>query len=99
MKNSGGRYGGAITAGLFLKQFIEKGVTWAHLVRAQRTDPRRTGRTKSPGPRPARFSPRRGRLRRQDIAGPVWDEKSNCATGWGAATLAAWVLEHSSPKK
>ena len=24
MKNSGGRYGGAITAGLFLKQFIEE---------------------------------------------------------------------------
>ena len=23
--------GGAITAGLFLKEFIEKGVTWAHL--------------------------------------------------------------------
>lgn len=31
MKNSGGRYGGAITAGLFLKQFIEEGVEWAHI--------------------------------------------------------------------
>ena len=31
MKNSGGRYGGTITAGLFLKRFIKKGVAWAHL--------------------------------------------------------------------
>lgn len=31
MKNSGGRFGGAITAGLFLKQFVEEGVEFAHV--------------------------------------------------------------------
>jgi leucyl aminopeptidase len=30
MKNTGGRYGGAITAGLFLKEFVGD-VPWAHL--------------------------------------------------------------------
>ncbi len=30
-KNAGGRYGGAITAALFLKQFVEKTTAWAHL--------------------------------------------------------------------
>ena len=29
-----------------------------------------------------------------DIAGPVWDEKANAATGFGAATLAEWVMQH-----
>jgi leucyl aminopeptidase len=31
MKNSGGRMGGAISASLFLKQFVNEGVEWAHL--------------------------------------------------------------------
>jgi leucyl aminopeptidase len=31
MKNSGGRWGGAITAGLFLQEFVGKGLKWAHL--------------------------------------------------------------------
>jgi leucyl aminopeptidase len=31
MKNSGGRWGGAITAGLFLQEFVAPGVRWAHL--------------------------------------------------------------------
>ena len=31
MKNTGGRAGGSITAALFLKQFINEGVEWAHL--------------------------------------------------------------------
>jgi leucyl aminopeptidase len=31
MKNTGLRYGGAITAALFLKQFVDKRVNWAHL--------------------------------------------------------------------
>lgn len=31
MKNTGERYGGAITAALFLSEFIEKGISWAHL--------------------------------------------------------------------
>ncbi len=31
MKNTGLRYGGAITAALFLKQFVDKRTTWAHL--------------------------------------------------------------------
>ena len=57
MKNTGGRMGGAITAGLFLKEFVRDGVTWAHL----------------------------------DVAGPVFDEKTGVATGFGAATLAAWA--------
>lgn len=30
-----------------------------------------------------------------DIAGPVWDEKQGGATGFGAATLAQWVLDSS----
>lgn len=31
MKNTGDRYGGAITAALFLQEFIGEGVKWAHL--------------------------------------------------------------------
>jgi leucyl aminopeptidase len=31
MKNSGGRWGGAITAALFLREFVEDGIPWAHL--------------------------------------------------------------------
>jgi len=31
LKNVGGRYGGAITAALFLRAFVPKGVRWAHL--------------------------------------------------------------------
>jgi leucyl aminopeptidase len=31
VKNSGIRYGGAITAGLFLQEFVEPGVPWVHL--------------------------------------------------------------------
>ncbi|MDH4100001.1 MAG: leucyl aminopeptidase [Nitrospirota bacterium] len=31
MKNTGGKDGGAITAGCFLKNFVEKGIPWAHL--------------------------------------------------------------------
>jgi leucyl aminopeptidase len=31
VKNSGIRYGGAITAGLFLQEFVEPGVPWIHL--------------------------------------------------------------------
>ncbi len=31
MKNSGGRWGGSITAALFLKQFVDEGIPWAHL--------------------------------------------------------------------
>ena len=31
MKNIGGRWGGAITAGLFLSEFVPEGVPWAHI--------------------------------------------------------------------
>lgn len=31
INNSGGRYGGAITAGIFLSEFVPEGVKWAHL--------------------------------------------------------------------
>ncbi len=31
VKNIGGRYGGAITAGLFLQEFVEEGIPWAHI--------------------------------------------------------------------
>jgi leucyl aminopeptidase len=31
VKNSGGRWGGAITAALFLKEFVGEGIAWAHL--------------------------------------------------------------------
>ncbi len=31
MKNSGGRSAGAITAALFLKEFVDEGIAWAHL--------------------------------------------------------------------
>jgi leucyl aminopeptidase len=30
MKNSGGRYGGTVSAAIFLKEFVPKGVPWAH---------------------------------------------------------------------
>jgi leucyl aminopeptidase len=31
MKNSGGRWAGAITAALFLREFVDDGIPWAHL--------------------------------------------------------------------
>jgi len=31
MKNSGGRWAGAITAALFLREFVDEGIPWAHL--------------------------------------------------------------------
>jgi len=31
IKNTGGRYGGSITAAQFLKRFVNDGVAWAHL--------------------------------------------------------------------
>ncbi|MBI2931480.1 MAG: leucyl aminopeptidase [Planctomycetes bacterium] len=31
MKNSGGRFGGSITAALFLKEFVDKEIPWAHI--------------------------------------------------------------------
>jgi len=31
MKNSGGRWGGSITAALFLKEFVDPGISWAHV--------------------------------------------------------------------
>lgn len=31
LQNSGGRWGGALTAGLFLQEFVEEKVSWAHL--------------------------------------------------------------------
>lgn len=62
MRNTAGRFGGSITAALFLQQFVEEGVDWAHL----------------------------------DIAGPVWSEKEQLPTGFGAGLLAAWA---STPYK
>ncbi len=63
VKNLGERYGGAITAALFLQRFVEKPCAWAHL----------------------------------DIAGPVLsaesvDYKTKGATGFGARTLAEYVM-------
>ncbi|RDY01373.1 Leucine aminopeptidase 1, partial [Mucuna pruriens] len=57
MVNTGGRPGGAITAALFLKQFVDEKVQWMHI----------------------------------DLAGPVWNDKQRCATGFGVATLVEWV--------
>ena len=31
MKNTGGRYGGTITAGLILAEFVDDGTSWVHL--------------------------------------------------------------------
>ncbi|KAJ4953983.1 hypothetical protein NE237_030815 [Protea cynaroides] len=62
MVNTGGRQGGAITASLFLKQFVDEKVQWMHI----------------------------------DMAGPVWNEKKKCATGFGVSTLVEWVLKNSS---
>ncbi|XP_042508317.1 leucine aminopeptidase 1 [Macadamia integrifolia] len=62
MVNTGGRQGGAITAALFLKQFVDEKVQWMHI----------------------------------DMAGPVWNDKKKCATGFGVSTLVEWVLKNSS---
>ncbi|XP_022861000.1 leucine aminopeptidase 2, chloroplastic-like isoform X2 [Olea europaea var. sylvestris] len=62
MVNTGGRQGGAITAALFLKQFVDEKVQWMHI----------------------------------DLAGPVWNDKKNAATGFGVSTLVEWVLKNSS---
>ncbi|OGL71607.1 hypothetical protein A3D69_01980 [Candidatus Uhrbacteria bacterium RIFCSPHIGHO2_02_FULL_54_11] len=31
LQNVGGKYGGAITAGLFLQEFVSEGISWAHI--------------------------------------------------------------------
>lgn len=62
MVNTGGRQGGAITAALFLKQFVDEKVQWMHI----------------------------------DMAGPVWNDKTKAATGFGISTLVEWVLTNSS---
>ncbi|KAJ7553818.1 hypothetical protein O6H91_06G114200 [Diphasiastrum complanatum] len=62
MVNTGGRAGGSILAALFLKQFVDEKIPWAHL----------------------------------DVAGPVWNEKKSCATGFAVPTLVEWILKHSS---
>ncbi|ESW10270.1 hypothetical protein PHAVU_009G195000 [Phaseolus vulgaris] len=62
MVNTGSRPGSAITAALFLKQFVDEKVQWMHI----------------------------------DMAGPVWNEKQRCATGFGVATLVQWVLRNAS---
>ncbi|VFQ61308.1 unnamed protein product [Cuscuta campestris] len=62
MVNTGGRQGGAITAALFLKQFVDEKVEWMHI----------------------------------DIAGPVWNDKKKCATGFAVPTLVEWVQKNSS---
>ncbi|CAH9093383.1 unnamed protein product [Cuscuta europaea] len=62
MVNTGGRQGGAITAALFLKQFVDEKVEWMHI----------------------------------DIAGPVWNDKKKCATGFAIPTLVEWVQKNSS---
>ena len=31
MTNLGGRFGGAITAGMFLKEFVDEDIPWAHI--------------------------------------------------------------------
>lgn len=64
MKNTGSRWGGAIAAATFLKQYVNEGVEWAHL----------------------------------DIAGPVWDEKANLPTGYGASLLAHWAISQAETK-
>lgn len=44
IKNSGDRYGGAITAALFLKAFVEDGISWAHLdIAGPATNTKNTG--------------------------------------------------------
>jgi len=54
-----GRWGGAITAALFLQEFIsDTSCQWAHL----------------------------------DVAGPAWDDAASLPTGFGAATLTAFVM-------
>uniref|UniRef100_A0A0G4HSK7 leucyl aminopeptidase n=1 Tax=Chromera velia CCMP2878 TaxID=1169474 RepID=A0A0G4HSK7_9ALVE len=52
-------YGGAITAAIFLQEFVSDKVPWAHL----------------------------------DIAGPVWDDKTNSPSGFGVRTLVEWVTQ------
>ncbi|MEW5303432.1 MAG: hypothetical protein WDW36_006124 [Sanguina aurantia] len=65
MTNSGSRMGGAISAAMFLKQYVKDDVEWAHI----------------------------------DMAGPVWNTKTNCATGFGAATLAGWAKAQGAEKQ
>jgi leucyl aminopeptidase len=76
MKNTGMGKGGAITAALFLQQFIEKGEAAGEEAAGKAKDKPVVG--------PVTWA-------HLDIAGPVWDDKAG-ATGYGAATLTHWVL-------
>jgi len=59
IKNLGDRYGGAITAALFLTNFVSEQKAYAHI----------------------------------DIAGPTWEYKKECATGFGVKLLSHWVSQ------
>ena len=90
--NVGPRAGGAITAALFLGHFVED-VPHAHVdvcVENQAEQASRRWR----GGRRGDSARRRHEIlisTQVDIAGPVWNGKESCATGFGAKTMAAWV--------
>jgi len=65
ISNIGGRYGGAITAALFLQNFVDKKKPFAHL----------------------------------DVSGPVWDEGTGVATGYGTKFVTEWVRRSGIEKK
>jgi len=57
LTNLGDRWGGSITAALFLQNFVDKKKPFAHI----------------------------------DVAGPVWDDSTGVATGFGVKMVTEWV--------
>lgn len=82
IKNIGGRYGGAITAALFLQNFVDKKKPFAHIdIVSTFVDLNKVIACM------AVLSNHRNRLQ----AGPVWDDGAGAATGYGAKLVTEWV--------
>lgn len=96
IKNVGGRFGGAITAGLFLQNFVEKKKNFAHVDMAgtfdidcldmnQKLDFSRQGSNISSSI--GYSAPNKG---------PVWDFKKATASGYGAKLLSDYICHQHS---
>ena len=89
VKNIGARYGGAITAALFLTKFVSPKKPFAHIDIAGAC------------PQLRLFCTHRLSLNKFcfHLAGPVWSEKEGSATGFGSKLVQEWVRRQGIKSK